>query len=87
MTEPVQQVPWWIKALLTAILAVLGTLVTINYSFYKSDKVDIVGRVSAIEAHQQKLEAHQDNDHETLNHIQAQVDKLVEWALGEPRKH
>jgi hypothetical protein len=28
------------------------------------------------------LEAHRVDDHEKLNHIEMQVDRLVEWAFG-----
>jgi hypothetical protein len=80
--EPLDKLPWWAKAIITAILSVLGTLYTINYTSNKTDKQAIVSRIEVVESRQQKLEAHQDGDHETLQHIQAQVDKLVAWALG-----
>lgn len=80
------RVPWWTKAIITAtitaVLSVLGAIYTVNYTSSKTDRQSITDRVTIIETRQQKLEAHQQDDHEILTHIQEQVDRLTEWALG-----
>lgn len=86
MAEPFQKVPWWIKAIVTALLAIGGTMFTSSHFFNKQVDLEqqssITSRVTNLEVGQQKLEAHQQDDHEKLQYIQNQVDKLVEWALG-----
>lgn len=63
--------PWWVEILVAALLA-LGTAVYIQATH---DDKDLGQRVSAVEA-TQKGQA------DKVDHIQTQVDKLVEWALG-----
>lgn len=59
--------PWWWGAAFTAALSGIG--------FAGSQVWSLSTRVTA-------LEAHRDGDVGKLDHIQSQVDKLVEWALG-----
>lgn len=58
-------------ALILAGLSLLGTLFI---EFTHSDREN-TGRIS-------RLEAHREDDAIKIDHIQSQVDKLVEWALG-----
>lgn len=62
--------PTWL-ALVLAGLTAIGSL----YMNYIHNDRDTAQRVSA-------LEANQASEHEKVDHIQVQVDKLVEWALG-----
>lgn len=61
---------WWIP------LVVAGaSLLMTGYAEYTHNDRDISNRVTALESHRQ-------DDAQKLDHIQAQVDKLVDWALG-----
>ena len=64
--------PTW----LTVGLLALGMLGTMFLSYHKTD-LSLTSRVTA-------LEAHQVDDSGKVDHIQAQVDRLVSWALGDP---
>lgn len=63
-------VPEWVAVLLS-ILAMLGTL----YSGYAHADKESSIRLTTVETQQK------DQD-DKINHIQSQVDKLVEWAMG-----
>lgn len=65
-----------------AALTVIGSLYVSNrhetvqaQTQQQTNQTDLATRVSA-------LEAHRTDDESKLDHIQSQVDKLVEWALG-----
>ena len=61
----------WVGAALVASLTALGT----TYTTINSHDRDHESRISALE------QARKDGD-TRLDHIESQVDKLVEWALG-----
>lgn len=62
--------PTWL-ALILAGLSAAGTL----YIEYTHNDRDNAQRISA-------LEAHRADDAGKIDHIQSQVDKLVDWAMG-----
>lgn len=74
--------PWWVQALFVAGLTILGTLYTNHITASLDGQSEIIKRISTVEDRSTKLEAHQADDHEILVHIQAQVDRITEWALG-----
>lgn len=61
------QVAAWLIPLLLALISMIGSGVL---AYQKTD-----ARITA-------LESHRSDDKDKLDHIQTQVDKLVEWALG-----
>lgn len=61
----------WVGAALVASLTALGT----TYTTISSHDRDHEARISSLE--QSRTDT---NDH--IHHIESQVDKLVEWALG-----
>lgn len=61
---------WWIP-----IAIALTSLAISGYGEYAHNDKDLTSKVAALEAHRQ-------DDKSQLTHIQTQVDKLVEWALG-----
>lgn len=67
--------PWYVELVVTALLATLGLL----YANYHEDSIhasaDLTSRVTTVEQKQK-------DDSQKVDHIQTQVDKLVEWALG-----
>lgn len=63
--------PWWVEILVAALLTA-GTAIWLQATH---DDKALGERVSAVEATQK-------GQNEQVNHIQTQVDKLVEWALG-----
>lgn len=63
--------PWWIEILVAALLG-LGSAVYVQTTH---DDKALGERVATVEA-TQKGQA------EKVTHIESQVDKLVEWALG-----
>jgi hypothetical protein len=70
-SERPKNLPWWVEILVAALLA-LGTAVYLQATH---DDKALRERVSAVEAAQT-------GQKDTIDHIQTQVDKLVEWALG-----
>jgi len=65
------RIPWWASLLLPLIVS----LIVSGFAGYYSNDKQIESRVSA-------LEAHRSDDASKLDHIQSQVDRLVQWALG-----
>lgn len=63
-------VPTWMGVLLTA-LTLIGMALS---AYHTSDK--------AVEARLVKVETKQSAQDDKVDHIQMQVDKLVQWALG-----
>jgi hypothetical protein len=70
MRRVLRGLPDWLIAA-AAIASLLGTL----YSETTHNDRDIWTHITAVEAHQQ-------SDKDQLGHIQSQVDRLVEWAMG-----
>lgn len=60
--------------IIALVLAGLSALGTVYIQMTHNDKENAV-RISALEAHRTDGDAR-------IDHIQSQVDKLVEWALG-----
>lgn len=52
-----------------------ASMVMSAYATYTHNDRDLSNRVTALESHRQ-------DDAQKLDHIQSQVDKLVDWALG-----
>lgn len=63
--------PWWIELVVAGLIS-LGTAIYIQATH---DDKALGERVSAVEATQK-------GQNDKVDHIQTQVDKLVEWALG-----
>lgn len=74
--------PWWVEIVATALLATLGLV----YANYHSDVAHanetLIVRVGTVEAKQAADDAKLSAMDSKTDHIQTQVDKLVEWALG-----
>lgn len=74
--------PWWVEIVATTLLGTLGLM----YANYHSDAAhasEALGtRVTAVEAKQATADVKLSAVDGKTDHIQTQVDKLVEWALG-----
>jgi hypothetical protein len=67
--------PWWVEIVATALLGTLGLMYANYHTEAAHTDQDLHARVSVIEATQK-------GQNDKVDHIQTQVDKLVEWALG-----
>lgn len=61
----------WVIPLIIALMSVVLS----GVSAYTHNDKELTARITA-------LESHRVDDKDKLDHIQVQVDKLVEWALG-----
>lgn len=73
MSQPSILLPTWLTVALMA-LGMLGAA----FTSYNSGQNKIATRVTALEAHQTDRDA-------KVDHIQEQVDRLVQWALGDKK--
>jgi len=69
--ERVRRTPWWVSVLVPLLISFIVS----GFVGYTQNDKQLEGRVSALEAHRQ-------DDNQKLDHIQTQVDRLVQWALG-----
>lgn len=61
---------WWIPLIIAGLSFALS-----GYAEYNRSDKDVSNRLTA-------LETQRDSQQRQLDHIQSQVDKLVDWALG-----
>ncbi len=67
MVQVIKEASWWAKLLFTVGMSLAG--------YVAKEFVGLKDRVAV-------LEVQHANDSEHLSHIDRQVDRLVEWALG-----
>jgi hypothetical protein len=72
----------WLAPILAVLLTGLGSLWALSHTAKAQASLSIEQRVTALEQKESASQAHQQDQDSHIAHIETQVDKLVEWALG-----
>ncbi len=83
--------PWWVIALITAILTVITTIYTTDRSFKITDQNALLASITVLQSANATLEAKVASDHDRLTYIQTRVDqildKLLSWERSSDDSH